>query len=62
MSQTLGYRLAEIVARLGGELVGDGSVTSARLRRWSGPQADEIGFISQAKYLRPAGRIPARAR
>ncbi|HYP67261.1 MAG TPA: UDP-3-O-(3-hydroxymyristoyl)glucosamine N-acyltransferase [Thiobacillaceae bacterium] len=52
MSQTRGYRLAEIVARLGGELVGDGNITVCQVAPLERAGADEIGFISQAKYLK----------
>ncbi|MGA9991184.1 MAG: UDP-3-O-(3-hydroxymyristoyl)glucosamine N-acyltransferase [Thiobacillaceae bacterium] len=52
MSQTRGYRLAEIVARLGGELVGDPNVTVCQVAPLERAGADEIGFISQAKYLK----------
>lgn len=52
MSQTRGYRLVEIVARLGGELVGDGNVTVCQVAPLERAGADEIGFISQAKYLK----------
>lgn len=52
MSQSRGYSLAEIVARLGGELVGDGNVTVCQVAPLERAGADEIGFISQAKYLK----------
>jgi len=52
MIQIRGYSLAEIVARLGGELVGDGNVTVCQVAPLERAGADEIGFISQAKYLK----------
>jgi UDP-3-O-[3-hydroxymyristoyl] glucosamine N-acyltransferase len=52
MSQTQGYRLVEIVARLGGELVGNGDVAIRQVAPLERARADEIGFISQAKYLK----------
>ena len=52
MSQPRGYRLVEIVARLGGELVGDGDVAICQVAPLERAGADQIAFISQAKYLR----------
>ncbi len=52
MSQTRRYRLAEIVARLGGELVGDPNVTVCQVAPLERAGVDEIGFVSQAKYLK----------
>lgn len=43
--------LAELVARFGGELLGDGSITIRQVAPLDQAQADEIGFVSQAKYL-----------
>ncbi|MGE5319156.1 MAG: UDP-3-O-(3-hydroxymyristoyl)glucosamine N-acyltransferase [Hyphomicrobiaceae bacterium] len=43
--------LTELVARFGGELLGDGSVTIRQVAALGQAQADEIGFVSQAKYL-----------
>ena len=52
MSQSRAYTLAEIVARLGGDLEGDGNVTIRQVAPLERAGADEIGFISQAKYLK----------
>ncbi len=52
MVQAQGYRLVEIVARLGGELVGDGQVAIRQVAPLERAGADEIVFISQAKYLK----------
>lgn len=44
------YSLAEIVARLGGELVGDGSQKISRLASLQHAKAGEISFLSNPKY------------
>lgn len=43
--------LAELVARLGGELVGDGTRTIRQIAPLERAVPDEIGFVAQAKYL-----------
>src|SRR3569623_854984 len=43
--------LTELVARFGGELLGDGSITIRQVAPLDQAQADEIGFVSQARYL-----------
>ncbi|MFN3543796.1 MAG: UDP-3-O-(3-hydroxymyristoyl)glucosamine N-acyltransferase [Thiobacillus sp.] len=43
--------LAALVARFGGELVGDGSQTVRQVAPLDRAGPDEIGFVSQAKYL-----------
>jgi len=43
--------LTELVARFGGELLGDGSITIRQVAPLDRAQADEIGFVSQARYL-----------
>jgi len=43
--------LTELVARFGGELLGDGSVTIRQVAPLGQAQDDEIGFVSQARYL-----------
>ena len=43
--------LAELAARFGGELLGDGSVAIRQVAPLDQAQADEIGFVSQARYL-----------
>lgn len=48
-SQT-GYRLHEIVARFGGELIGDGDVLIRRIASLSQAQADHLSFLSNSKY------------
>jgi UDP-3-O-[3-hydroxymyristoyl] glucosamine N-acyltransferase len=46
-----GYRLEEIVARLGGEAVGDGVTLIRQVAPLERAQADEIGFIIHPRYL-----------
>jgi len=43
--------LAELVARFGGELVGDGARTIRQVAPLERAAADEIGFVAQSKYL-----------
>ncbi len=43
--------LAELVERLGGELLGDGTRTIRQIAPLDRATADEIGFVAQAKYL-----------
>lgn len=43
--------LAALVARFGGELVGDGSVRIRQVAPLDRAAADEIGFVAQSKYL-----------
>lgn len=43
--------LAALVARFGGELVGDGAVTVRQVAPLERAGPDEIGFVSQSKYL-----------
>ena len=43
--------LTELVARFGGELLGEGSITIRQVAPLDHAQADEIGFVSQGKYL-----------
>jgi len=43
--------LTELVARFGGELLGDGSITIRQVAPLDQAQADEIGFVSQARHL-----------
>lgn len=43
--------LAALVARFGGELVGDGAVAVRQVAPLERAGPDEIGFVSQAKYL-----------
>lgn len=43
--------LAELVARFGGELVGDGSVRIRQIAPLDRAGADEIGFVAHDKYL-----------
>ena len=53
--------LAELVARFGGELVGDGAVTIHQVAPLDRAGAREIGFVSQAKYLAKLGQTRAGA-
>ena len=43
--------LTELVARFGGELVGDGARTVRQVAPLDRALSDEIGFVSQSKYL-----------
>ena len=43
--------LAELVARFGGELVGDGTRTVSQVAPLDRATPEEIGFVSQGKYL-----------
>lgn len=43
--------LAELVARFGGELVGDGTRTIRQVAPLERAASDEIGFVAQSKYL-----------
>src|SRR5512138_597700 len=43
--------LAALVARFGGELVGDGTRTVTQVAPLDRAGPDEIGFVSQSKYL-----------
>ena len=43
--------LAELVDRLGGELLGDGTRTIRQIAPLDRATADEIGFVAQTKYL-----------
>jgi UDP-3-O-[3-hydroxymyristoyl] glucosamine N-acyltransferase len=45
-----GYRLAEIVARLGGEAVGDDAVAVSRTASLTGAGPGAIAFLSQARH------------
>lgn len=43
--------LAELVARFGGELVGDGSACVKQVAPLERAGPDELGFVAQSKYL-----------
>lgn len=43
--------LAELVARFGGELVGDGALSVRQVAPLARAGADEIGFVAQARYF-----------
>lgn len=47
----MSYTLAELVARFGGELLGDGAVRIRQVSMLDRAAADEIGFVAQSKYL-----------
>lgn len=47
-----GYRLDEIVAKLGGELLGDGARRVMQVATLSNARADQIAFLSNSKYLK----------
>ena len=47
----MAFTLTELVARFGGELLGDGSVTIRQVAPLDRARPDEIGFVSQTRYL-----------
>lgn len=47
----MSYTLAELVARFGGELLGDGAVPIRQVAALDRAVVDEIGFVAQHKYL-----------
>ena len=47
----MAYTLAELVARFGGELLGDSAMPIRQVAPLDRARADEIGFVSQSKYL-----------
>ncbi|KAB2318191.1 UDP-3-O-(3-hydroxymyristoyl)glucosamine N-acyltransferase [Betaproteobacteria bacterium SCN1] len=53
--------LTELVARFGGELVGDGSVRVKQVAPLDRAEPDEIGFVAQSKYLAQLGATRAGA-
>ncbi len=53
--------LSELVARFGGELVGDGSRMVRQVAPLDRATPDEIGFVSQSKYLAQLGSTQAGA-
>jgi UDP-3-O-[3-hydroxymyristoyl] glucosamine N-acyltransferase len=61
MGQEKGYRLEEIVARLGGELLGAGNVVIRQVAPLERARPDEIGFISHPRYLRQLDATSAGA-
>src|SRR4051812_30870232 len=44
------YSLREIVTRLGGELIGDGTVITSRVASLANAQPGQISFLTDAKY------------
>lgn len=52
MDQAKGYRLEEIVARLGGEVAGDTTALIRQVAPLERAGVDEIGFIAQSRYLK----------
>ena len=53
--------LSELVARFGGELVGDGNRTVRQVAPLDRATSDDIGFVSQSKYLTQLGSTQAGA-
>lgn len=53
--------LAELVARFGGELVGDGARSIRQVAPLERATSDEIGFVAQSKYLNQLGSTGAGA-
>ena len=47
----MAYALAELAARFGGEMLGDGTVAIRQVAPLARAEAGEIGFVSQAKYF-----------
>ena len=56
-----GYRLAEIVARLGGELVGDGEVRVCRVASLASAEPGDIVFLSRSVHAAALGKTRAAA-
>lgn len=56
-----GLRLDEIVARLGGELRGDGSVVISQVGTLAGAGAGQIGFLANPKYRKQLAATRASA-
>ena len=54
-------RLDEIVARLGGELIGDGSRAVSRIATLEAAGPDDIAFLAQPKYRSQLARTRAAA-
>jgi UDP-3-O-[3-hydroxymyristoyl] glucosamine N-acyltransferase len=52
MSANKGYRLDEIITRLGGDLAGDGDTLIRQVAPLDRAKPDEIGFVSQSRYLK----------
>jgi UDP-3-O-[3-hydroxymyristoyl] glucosamine N-acyltransferase len=52
MTYATGYRLADLVERLGGELVGDPQIVIRQVAPLDRARADEIGFVSRPAYRR----------
>jgi UDP-3-O-[3-hydroxymyristoyl] glucosamine N-acyltransferase len=59
--QGAGIRLDEIVARLGGELVGDGSVRVRRVATLEGADRDGISFLANPRYRKQLAHTAAAA-
>lgn len=57
----MAYTLAELAARFGGELLGEPTTLIRQVSPLSRAQADEIGFVSQGKYLSALGHTQAGA-
>jgi UDP-3-O-[3-hydroxymyristoyl] glucosamine N-acyltransferase len=55
------YTLAELVDRLGGEVVGDNTVKISRIASLSNALTGEISFINDAKYLKRLSNSQASA-
>jgi len=55
------YRLGEIVARLGGELIGDGDPEIRRIATLENAGPGDLSFVSNAKFLRQLGATRASA-
>jgi UDP-3-O-[3-hydroxymyristoyl] glucosamine N-acyltransferase len=52
VNRAKGYRLEEIAAHLGGEVLGNAAVVIRQVAPLERAEADEIGFIAQPKYLK----------
>jgi UDP-3-O-[3-hydroxymyristoyl] glucosamine N-acyltransferase len=51
MSRTMSVTLSELVSRFGGELVGEGATRVCQVAQLDRAAPDEIGFVSQDRYL-----------
>jgi UDP-3-O-[3-hydroxymyristoyl] glucosamine N-acyltransferase len=61
MNPTKAYRLDELVTRLGGEVAGDGDTLIRQVAPLDRAKADEIGFVSESRYLKQLERTQAGA-
>lgn len=61
MDESEGYTLTELVARFGGELLGDGATRVRQVAALDRAESDEIGFVAQSQYLSQLASTTAAA-